>query len=92
MLPTAGKWVLLLVDKMYSSKIYIVASVFYGVVTASLYGESSSNHSCVLSQPLLSCSPPTLTANASKVLDTCCSETFGGMKLKLPRIYDTYSN
>lgn len=92
------------------SQIISVAAVLAQLSSASLYGESNLNHSCVLSKlpvpggqkipmdadnlfpgpKLLSCSPPTLAANVSKVLDTCCVETFGGLLLST-QFWDTYT-
>jgi ribonuclease T2 len=70
---------------------------------ASLYGESNVNHTCVLSEysqlmvgglqanqalgkPILSCSAK---ANPLEV-DTCCTETFGGLLLQT-QIWSTYT-
>ncbi|ATZ49181.1 hypothetical protein BCIN_04g03620 [Botrytis cinerea B05.10] len=55
-------------------------------VQASLYGESSLNHTCELKTPYLSCSK-----NASPDLtDSCCTETFGGLILST-QFWDTYT-
>jgi len=68
----------------------LLALTLTAVATASLYGESNLNHTCVLSEPLLSCSPPTLVKDVSKNLDTCCVETFGGLFLAT-QFWDTYT-
>ncbi|KAJ4417999.1 hypothetical protein N0V82_005851 [Gnomoniopsis sp. IMI 355080] len=60
-----------------------VAAKIYG---RSLYGESTSNHTCQLSDPVLSCSAgaqPNLT-------DSCCTETYGGLLLST-QFWDTYT-
>jgi ribonuclease T2 len=54
---------------------------------AGLYPDMSyDNHTCVLSDPILSCSDQ---ADPDKV-DTCCTETFGGLvvSLKMVASYD----
>jgi hypothetical protein len=75
---------------MVGTKSLLVAIAAPVVVSASLYGESNLNHSCVLQTPLLSCTPPTLLANASKALDSCCVETFGGLFLAT-QFWSTYT-
>jgi ribonuclease T2 len=69
-----------------AARILFIGGLVAGAA-ASLYGESNLNHTCVLSEPLLSCSPPTLAANASQLLDTCCVETFGGKILIQNRVH-----
>lgn len=55
----------------------IAAAVLAGVARASLYNESSVNHTCFLEPLVLSCS-----AQAQpNLVDTCCTETFGGLLL-----------
>ncbi|EXJ88965.1 hypothetical protein A1O3_02029 [Capronia epimyces CBS 606.96] len=54
-----------------------LAAALAGTVQASLYGESKVNHTCVLEPSVLSCSS---SANAASV-DTCCTETYGGLLL-----------
>ncbi|KAE9969920.1 hypothetical protein EG328_006601 [Venturia inaequalis] len=65
-------------------------AVLAGISTASLYGYSNLNHSCVLNPQLLSCSTPLLAANASRVYDACCSETYGGLLLST-QFWNTYT-
>ncbi|OCK82106.1 ribonuclease T2 [Lepidopterella palustris CBS 459.81] len=57
-----------------------------GAASASLYGESNLNHTCFLQKPVLSCSADAIP---SKV-DSCCSETFGGLLLST-QFWDTYT-
>ncbi|ROW16644.1 hypothetical protein VPNG_01558 [Cytospora leucostoma] len=52
----------------------------------SLYNETSSNHTCQLQEPLLSCSAG---AQASLV-DSCCVETYGGLVLAT-QYWDIYT-
>lgn len=56
------------------------------VVSASLYGESTDNHTCVLSPDYASCSPQATPGN----VDTCCVETFGGLLLQT-QFWNTYT-
>ena len=64
----------------------VTASFFAGLVSASLYNETNLNHTCVLDTPVLSCS-----AKASPLdVDSCCSETFGGLLLST-QYWDTYT-
>ncbi|KAF2416530.1 ribonuclease T2 [Tothia fuscella] len=67
-----------------------IAAAVAPLASASLYGQSNLNHSCVLSPKLLSCSPPTLHSNASRLLDTCCVETYGGLLLST-QFWSTYT-
>ncbi|KAK3679874.1 hypothetical protein LTR78_000250 [Recurvomyces mirabilis] len=54
--------------------------------SASLYGESNVNHTCVLQPNYLSCS-----AQADpKTVDSCCVETFGGLFVST-QYWDTYT-
>ena len=62
------------------------AAAFAASASASLYGESNLNHTCILSPDYLSCSSQ---ANASTV-DSCCVETFGGLFLQT-QYWDTYT-
>lgn len=83
------------------------SALIFGSATASLYGYSNLNHSCVISKSrlseyvkarslpypdpqLLSCSTPLLAANASRVYDACCSETYGGLLLST-QFWSTYT-
>lgn len=52
----------------------------------SLYNESNLNHTCAIEQSVLSCSA---SADPSKV-DSCCSETFGGLVLST-QFWDTHT-
>ncbi|OXV06934.1 hypothetical protein Egran_05300 [Elaphomyces granulatus] len=66
--------------------IYITVLLLLDPAFASLYGESNLNHSCVLVDPVLSCS-----ANARfGEVDSCCVETFGGLVLST-QFWDTYT-
>ncbi|KIW03663.1 uncharacterized protein PV09_04985 [Verruconis gallopava] len=69
---------------------WIIAAGLSKLCSASLYGESSLNHSCVLSKPLLSCSPEANAPDAFKTLDTCCVETYGGLFLST-QFWSTYT-
>ncbi|KAK4997510.1 hypothetical protein LTR66_003091 [Elasticomyces elasticus] len=62
------------------------AAVFLVRASASLYNESSLNHTCVLSEPYLSCSAQATPAKA----DSCCVETYGGLLLST-QFWDTYT-
>jgi len=64
----------------------IGAALLWRGVLASLYNESNVNHTCVLSPPLLSCSPGATPSN----VDSCCVETFGGLVLST-QYWDTYT-
>jgi ribonuclease T2 len=64
----------------------ILTSVFISSALASLYGESNLNHTCILQPSVLSCSAD---AVPSKV-DTCCTETYGGLFLST-QFWDTYT-
>ncbi|KAK1057814.1 hypothetical protein LTR74_013886 [Friedmanniomyces endolithicus] len=59
---------------------YQIAAVtaFITSATASLYGESDLNHTCILQPDYLSCSKQ---ANPTTV-DSCCVETYGGLVLQ----------
>jgi len=59
---------------------YSIATVtaFIASATASLYGESDLNHTCILQPNYLSCSKQ---ANPTTV-DSCCVETYGGLVLQ----------
>lgn len=64
-----------------------VTAALAATASASLYpGLSTSNHTCVLDKPFLSCSPQ---ANPS-IVDTCCVETYGGLVLQT-QYWDTYT-
>lgn len=67
-------------------QITVSGAVLLSAAYASLYNESSSNHTCILSPLLLSCSPGTVP---SKV-DSCCAETYGGLVLST-QFWDTYT-
>ncbi|RDW95093.1 hypothetical protein BP5796_00856 [Coleophoma crateriformis] len=57
-----------------------------GAASASLYGESSLNHTCALQTPFLSCSAEAYP----NITDSCCTETFGGLVLST-QYWDTYT-
>ena len=65
---------------------FIATTALAGLVSASLYGESKLNHTCVLQPPYLSCSAQ---ANPATV-DSCCVETFGGLFVQT-QFWDTYT-
>ncbi|KAH7059050.1 ribonuclease T2-like protein [Macrophomina phaseolina] len=54
--------------------------------SAALYNTSSLNHTCQLTDPVLSCS----AAAQPGLTDTCCTETFGGLVLAT-QFWDTYT-
>lgn len=56
---------------------YVAAAALGQLASASLYGESVDNHTCVLEPQYESCSAKATPEN----LDTCCVETFGGLLL-----------
>jgi ribonuclease T2 len=53
----------------------LTVAVLLQGVAAGLYGESTSNHTCALVNPLLSCS----AGAQANLTDSCCVETFGGL-------------
>lgn len=56
-------------------------------VLAGLYpGLSTDNHTCTLQTPVLSCSSGAVPG----LVDTCCTETFGGLVLST-QFWDTYT-
>ncbi|ORY63220.1 ribonuclease T2-like protein [Pseudomassariella vexata] len=55
-------------------------------VLAGLYNESTVNHTCALSPPVLSCSSGAVPG----LVDTCCTETYGGLLIST-QIWDTYT-
>ncbi|KIW16179.1 hypothetical protein PV08_06230 [Exophiala spinifera] len=55
----------------------LAAALLTSVTQASLYNESKLNHTCVLEPSILSCSA---AANPLTV-DSCCTETYGGLLL-----------
>lgn len=58
------------------------------MIQAKLYkNTTTSNHTCFLEKPVLSCSPEAL--NLADV-DTCCTETFGGLVVQT-QFWDTYT-
>nr|POE87395.1 ribonuclease trv [Quercus suber] len=59
---------------------------FAAVTSASLYGESNDNHTCILVPDYLSCSSKATASNT----DSCCVETFGGLLLQT-QFWDTYT-
>lgn len=63
-----------------------VALLFAGTTIAALYNTSSLNHTCILNDPILSCS---VDAQPGRT-DTCCTETFGGLVLAT-QFWDTYT-
>ncbi len=56
----------------------VAVTAFIASATASLYGESDLNHTCILQPDYLSCSKQ---ANPTTV-DSCCVETYGGLVLQ----------
>ncbi|KAI5208168.1 ribonuclease T2 [Aureobasidium subglaciale] len=64
------------------------ASLLSSTALASLYGESTANHTCALTNAdaVLSCSS---AANPSSV-DSCCAETYGGLFLST-QFWSTYT-
>jgi ribonuclease T2 len=58
-----------------------------GAASASLYGESNQNHTCVLEPDFLSCSKRATPEN----VDSCCVETFGGLFL-LTQFWTIYTD
>lgn len=54
------------------------AAAICATASASLYGESVYNHTCVLDPQLESCSAKATPTN----VDTCCVETYGGLLLQ----------
>jgi ribonuclease T2 len=63
-----------------------VAVASAAVASASLYNQSTDNHTCVLVPDYQSCSPE---ANPLTV-DSCCVETFGGLLLST-QFWDVYT-
>jgi ribonuclease T2 len=62
-----------------------------GTVNAVLYsGLSPLNHTCQLQKPVLSCSKAADALGAYKGLDSCCTETFGGLALAT-QFWSTYT-
>jgi len=66
------------------------AALWSGVASASLYGQSPLNHTCVLQKPTLSCSAEADAPDAHFSLDSCCTETFGGLLLST-QFWSTYT-
>lgn len=62
------------------------ASAF--AASGALYNITSANHTCILQPEYLSCS--TKANNASSV-DTCCTETYGGLLLQT-QYWDVYAD
>lgn len=56
------------------------------LTSRSLYNETNLNHTCAIEQSVLSCSS---SANPS-IIDSCCSETFGGLVLST-QFWDTHT-
>jgi len=63
-----------------------LAAAFASAAQASLYGESNLNHTCLLDPSVLSCSAQ---ATPNQV-DSCCTETFGGLVLST-QFWQTYT-
>ena len=60
------------------------AALIVGAAQAQIYpGQSTSNHTCQLQKPLLSCPPQDHTQ-----VDSCCVETYGGL-LVATQFWDT---
>lgn len=64
-----------------------LAASFAASASAALYDISRDNHTCVLQPQYLSCSAK---ANP-KTVDTCCTETFGGLLLAT-QFWDTWAD
>lgn len=65
---------------MYRQGVFVAVAAMAQLARAGLYPDMSyDNHTCVLSDPILSCSDE---ANPEKV-DSCCTETFGGLVVSL---------
>ncbi|KAJ4164598.1 hypothetical protein LMH87_006266 [Akanthomyces muscarius] len=63
------------------------AAALVPLAAAALYpGVTTDNHTCVLSEPVLSCSADAVPGK----VDTCCSETFGGLVLQT-QFWDVYT-
>ncbi|KAI6785149.1 Ribonuclease Trv-like protein [Emericellopsis cladophorae] len=72
---------------MYRQDSLIAVAALVCVAAAGLYpGITNENHTCALSDPILSCSDK---ADPNKV-DTCCTETFGGLVL-LTQYWNTHT-
>ncbi|KAF3766780.1 ribonuclease T2 [Cryphonectria parasitica EP155] len=76
---------------MHRPLIFLATLAATGEATASLYGrslygESTSNHTCQLYDPILSCS----AGAQANITDSCCTETFGGLVLST-QYWDTYT-
>ncbi|KFH47797.1 Ribonuclease Trv-like protein [Hapsidospora chrysogenum ATCC 11550] len=72
---------------MYRKGALVSISALAQLAAAGLYpGISKENHTCVLSDPILSCSEG---ADPSQV-DTCCVETYGGLVLQT-QYWNTYT-
>nr|POE65689.1 ribonuclease trv [Quercus suber] len=65
---------------------FTAALAFAATASASLYGESVDNHTCILVPDYLSCSSKATASN----VDSCCVETFGGLLLQT-QFWDTYT-
>ncbi|KAI6896979.1 hypothetical protein D0867_14509 [Hortaea werneckii] len=63
-----------------------LASALAATTSASLYGQSELNHTCVLVPDYLSCS----SKADSTTVDSCCVETFGGLFLQT-QFWDVYT-
>lgn len=64
----------------------VSAAALAASASASLYGDSTDNHTCILVPDYQSCSKQ---ANPATV-DSCCVETFGGLLLQT-QFWDTYT-
>ncbi|CAH0049616.1 unnamed protein product [Clonostachys solani] len=72
---------------MFRNTILLSLAASAKLAAAGLYpGITPHNHTCALVDPILSCSAG---ADASKV-DSCCTETFGGLVL-ITQFWDTYT-
>ncbi|KAF4126774.1 ribonuclease T2 [Geosmithia morbida] len=70
-----------------SARVFISVAGLVKIASAGLYpGISPANHTCVLSDPILSCSDG---ADPGQV-DTCCVETYGGLLLQT-QFWNTYT-
>ncbi|RMZ90923.1 hypothetical protein DV736_g1843, partial [Chaetothyriales sp. CBS 134916] len=71
---------------MRSKTATVALSLLITAAVASLYGESDANHTCVLQPPVLSCSTDAVPGK----VDSCCTETYGGLVLST-QFWSTYT-
>ncbi|ETI27813.1 hypothetical protein G647_00262 [Cladophialophora carrionii CBS 160.54] len=71
---------------MASMRYLALAAALTSAAQASLYGETTENHTCILDPLALSCS-----AQAQpNLVDSCCTETYGGLLLST-QFWSTYT-